>query len=913
MFAGFKIRKITMALILFTVLIGGSLNAATLDPLLQGLIQDKAAGLEFGLNYENFLVVDYSKSSSDPMVAVILYMESESKNLNTVPGLVVGSRHGRFMTARLPMSSLSWLEADEDISHVEAARLLHPLMDAALVDGQVDDVWAGSPAYTGAGTLVGVIDSGIDWTHADFNAPDGQTRIKYIWDQFTEGTHPAGFGYGAEYNENQINAGTLTEVDANGHGSHVSGIAAGNGFESSGLYSGVAPEAGIIFAKAFSDERGGFPEDKVIDALNYMAGKAEALGQPMAVNLSLGGHMGPHDGTTAQEQIMDDLSGAGLVFCVAAGNEGARKIHDTCYTTSGSLTYNIAADYTPEPGEGNDYAILDMWIDGDSSPSVTVSIDGHTIGPVQSGLSGGNSGSYGTVVINNAVGTESNGDKQIIIQFDDQNGIAPSSGDWTITFNEGSGRVHAWIATSTMYSTFPNSIQSYSVSIPGTSESAITVAAHITKTTWTSAGGTVTYPSGWGPVVLGRIAPFSSVGPTRDGREKPDLSAPGMGMFAPFSAQTSHSPDATWMSPDGNYLFSQGTSMATPFVTGVAALMFEKNSTLTAAQIKTALRESAATDSFTGGVWNETYGAGKVDALAAVQAVSTPGPLPTGDVNNDETTSVLDLVLLANHIADPVSNPLGSAARIQGDVYPAPMGDGLLNVSDLVRIVSFILETDLPGFAAPSMDVVNFEMAQALWQDGHWWQPITIQGNGLAAGQFALNSDDAVWQPEDLVCDASVQLSTGVVGGQLRVLFYDLSGNSLDDEITMLVPFGFSGEQPVQARTAGILMVDSLGEPLSILETTSQPAGFLKVSPNPSVGHMNISFARESGRSYGLSVFDLRGRLVRRMTVGHGEEGNGNVVFDGRDDSGHNLSAGIYFVRLSSEGQNFTQKIILTR
>ncbi len=912
MFAGFEQRKMTLTVALLMTLVAGNLYSATLDPLLLTMMRDKAADTGPVLNFEKFLVVISAENPSDPTIGVILHLENGSVDLSMVPHLVEGSRTHRFATARLPLSSLSWLEANDGIAHVEAARLLQPLMDAALVDGRVDEVWAGSPAYTGAGVLVGIIDTGIDWSHADFNDAGGQTRIQFIWDLNSTGTPPAGFDFGAEYNANQINAGSLTEEDISGHGSHVAGIAAGNGFESSGLYSGVVPEANIIFAKAYDDDLGGFPEDDVMDAINYLVAKAVELGKPMVINMSLGGHMGPHDGTSAQEELIDDLSGTGLVFCVAAGNEGEMFLHDSGPASGTDITFNIPA-YTPHAGNGNDYALLDIWVDGSTSPSVTVTLGGTTIGPVASGHSGSDAGSFGTVIINNATGGTTNEDKQILIQFDDQNGTAPGSGDWTINISGGSGTAHAWVGTSTMTAAFPGSDQSYSVGMPGTAEAAITVAAHKTKGSWTSMAGSVGYAGTWGEVENGDHAPFSSFGPTRDGREKPDISAPGMGLFAPYSSDTSPVPADGWMSPDGNYFLSQGTSMASPFVSGVVAMMLEKNGTLTAAQIKAALRGSAATDAFTGQVWNNAFGAGKIDAVAALQAIAASGPAPMGDVDGDDLTTVLDLVLLANHIADPIGTPLDSDARAQGDVYPAPGGDGLLNASDLARIVGFILESDEPGYSTPALGAVSFQLAQVLRQDGRWWQPITISGAGVTAGQFALNLDGAGWQPEDLVCESNVQVSAGVAGSQLRVLLYDLGGNISADGITMLVPFEFAGDQPGDSRTAGVLMVGATGAPLEVVETGIRPRGFLRVNPNPAPGDMLVSFAPQSGSDFDLSVFDLRGHRVRSIIQGRGEAVNDAVVFDGRDDTGRRLSAGIYFVCLTSEGRVLTRKVVLTR
>ncbi len=916
MFAGFEQRKTTLMTVLILVILAsaGSVFSATLDPLLKSLLQAKAnPGL--GLSYEKFLALDSSENADDPRVGVILHMGGGRTNLMEIPGLVIGSRTGDFVTARLPLSSLSLLEANGDIDHVEAARLLFPLLDLATVDGKVDQVWNGEPTYTGANVLVGVVDSGIDWNHGDFQTAGGDTRIKFIWDQYVPGTPPTGFNYGAEYNQIHINAGNLTEADLSGHGTHVTGIAAGNGLVSGGQYSGVAPEADIIFAKAYDDQQHGFPEDKTIDAINYLVSKAETLGQPIAINMSLGGHMGAHDGTSAQEQIIDDLSSAGVVFCIAAGNEGEADLHDSGPASATDFLFNIAP-YTAHPGSANDYAILTIWVDGSANPTVAVTYGGETTGPVNSGTVDGANTGHGTIIIDNASGgvNPDNGDKQIIIQIIDQAGPVPGSGNWTISISGGVGTAHAWKATSTMVATFPNSDQTYSVGMPGTSDKAITVAAHKTRHQWDAFdGGTYSYGSTWGEAAIGDHAPFSSIGPTRDGREKPDLSAPGLGIFAPYSADTTPYPGDTWLNTTGRYLLSSGTSMASPFVCGVVALMLEKNGILSAEQIKNVLRANAVVDEYTGGVWNNRFGAGKVDALAAMAAISPPGPAPTGDVDGDGETNVLDLVLLVNFIVDPDGNPLDGDARIQGDVYPSPSGDGLLNASDLARIVSFILESDVPGYSAPQMNPIDYEIGLATWQDGRWWQPVNITGAGISAGQFALAVEGAVWHPEDLIGETGVEVVAAQVGSQLRVLLYNLGAAMPADGISLLIPFEHSSDRPGRARNVGLLMVDATGSPLNVQETTLSPVGYLRISPNPARGDMMVSFVRESGRDYGLSVFDVRGRRVRSIRRGLGAEGRKTVVFDGCDDDGLFLPAGVYFVQLRSEDEVISRKVVLTR
>ncbi|GIV29361.1 MAG: hypothetical protein KatS3mg028_0427 [Bacteroidia bacterium] len=96
--------------------------------------------------------------------------------------------------------------------------------------------------------MLGLIDSGIDFSHPDFQYSNGKTRIKYIWDQAVTGTvSPLPFGYGQQWDSTSINNGTCTHNDLAywGHGTHVAGIAAGNG-QSTGTHQGCAPKAHIV-------------------------------------------------------------------------------------------------------------------------------------------------------------------------------------------------------------------------------------------------------------------------------------------------------------------------------------------------------------------------------------------------------------------------------------------------------------------------------------------------------------------------------------------------------------------------------------------------------------------------------------------------------------------------------------------
>jgi|GEM_PF-1914862 len=187
-----------------------------------------------------------------------------------------------------------------------------------------------SSGFTGRGVVVGVVDSGLDWDHPDFWSSPSDTRILYIWNQTITPVGgenpPPEFGYGVEYDSSDVIAGTPREVDSTGHGTHVMGGAAGdgsatNGLEPAGRYAGLAPDAYLIPVKTT------WLDADVVDGVDYIFRRAEALGLPCVVNLSLGSHYGPHDGTGPFEAAIANLTGPGKMVVGAAGNSGNDPLH----------------------------------------------------------------------------------------------------------------------------------------------------------------------------------------------------------------------------------------------------------------------------------------------------------------------------------------------------------------------------------------------------------------------------------------------------------------------------------------------------------------------------------------------------------------------------------------------------------
>ena len=218
---------------------------------------------------------------------------------------------------RLPESQIDQLAQLPQIEYIEKPKQLY--FEAAqgrrascMLPVQTGRGAAGSRTnLTGAGVLVAVIDSGIDYRHPDFRNEDGSTRIVALWDQTgvprENEAPPQGYLQGVEYTREQINEALLApdalaaarivpQADTSGHGTHVAGIAAGNGRASGGVNRGVAYESELIVVKLGVPGGGFFPRTtELMTAVDYCIRKARELLMPLAVNLSFGNNYGSHE------------------------------------------------------------------------------------------------------------------------------------------------------------------------------------------------------------------------------------------------------------------------------------------------------------------------------------------------------------------------------------------------------------------------------------------------------------------------------------------------------------------------------------------------------------------------------------------------------------------------------------------
>lgn len=578
-------------------------------------------------------------------------------------GFWIRTTHSRFATAFLTVEDLVKLAAIEYVQYVRPARKVPMHNDVSSGISGVDILQQGllnNTAYKGEGVLVSVIDNGLDWTHLDFrqlNNPS-QTRVYRIWDQ-TLTPQPGEqtpqdrtlslncCDYGVEYTRAEINneldgtpPGNVRTADPNGHGTHVTGTAAGNGQSlNPRKYIGMAPESPLLIVKTT------FFDANIIDAITYVDARATDTGLATVLNMSLGGHNAPHDGTDPMALKVDTFAGRGRVAVISAGNSGSDSIHVAEVVPDGGseqIQFQIQP-YLAQTGTQNDYWYATFWFESDDTITAQLTTPNNHSVSSSSGISQ-NASPDGLFQIENDVDPLNNDRYVDIIILDYQTNRPPAAGTYTITFTNPSGGnagdmvVHGWVyAYSVPY--YPSTAWNtqFTVASPGTSEEAITVGSYGHRWVWSdyqNAG----HHAGL-PIRQDTISTFSSIGPTRDSVLKPNLTAPGQMMISSLSQDATAS---QWRVVEGQKHWAiQGTSMAAPVVSGSVALLLHEDSTMTAHEVKTHLTNSARTDPFTGNVPNTTWGWGKLDALGAMVRTIDPSAVATLDVVRYDDWEVL--------------------------------------------------------------------------------------------------------------------------------------------------------------------------------------------------------------------------------------------------------------------------------
>ena len=716
---------------------GQAARADRLEPMLRLLLRaDLPAPTRKGLAP----LLPLAPPDEQTVITVLVQLEPSVKGQGWLPAQArLRAQAGPVAVVSLPVALLDALASAPGVRLVQADRRLTPHNDLSVPAINAPAVH--SQGLRGRGVIVGIIDSGLDWTHPDFLDPQGQTRVRALLDLSDPGDLDGDGGLdgpvfgGTLYTPDQINpaladnglaldgpgapipdldprgveltvdvpvsttirslavtvrvrhtwrqevrldlvapdglvwpllgetrgegeevyatvdlpllvgqpaAGTWTlravdrgprgrgevegwtlhlnqivrATDRLGHGTHIAGTAAGGGraaqqTEGAPSLAGVAPEADLVVVKAARHDTGFLASD-IVAALAFVDQFAAQAGQPWVANLSMGDHSGPHDGAAPLEQAIDALTlggQRGRAVVVAAGNDGQRDNHAAARLEPAVQT---GFDFSLPPQGGLFLAYV--WFGADDQIRVGVRGPSGEAGP-------------SALPTDEALCWEVEQGGRAWLAFQDHRDLngsreavfllsAPAaSGRWSMTLaNEGhtTARVDAWAALNeTAWLTGVE--RARRVTTPGTARGAITVGAFVTRSAWSGRDG-VDYAID-DPV--GALASFSSDGPTRDGRLKPEIAAPGAVIVSSRSAWLPAAPST--LTVNDYYIVQQGTSMAAPHVAGAAALLLQADPNLTFEELRGLLMAGAGQDSLTGAVPNPRWGAGRLDVARALK------------------------------------------------------------------------------------------------------------------------------------------------------------------------------------------------------------------------------------------------------------------------------------------------------
>jgi len=590
------------------------------------------------------------------------------KQLVIANGGIFKYSSGNIAAIVIPVSALPAFNESGSVTRMEGApQRMHVCDDSSNVKNHIIEVLNGNAplpqAYNGKGVVIGFVDSGIDYLHADFRDSSG-TRVKYYWDmnRYTNHYTPSPYGYGQAWTKAQIDASSgvdpndSSSTESSGHGSNVAGLAVGNG-DCNGHDIGGCPKSDIIMvAYNFNNQTA----TMLTDAVNYIYTCADSLHEPCVINASLGGNDGSHDDTDLQGEMIDSMIAAkqpGRVFVAAAGNSGTPyHVHDSLKVGDTNFTwfkydpgFNPGMVDIPIFANESDFNNIKFRLRCDKVQTGSyIERDTLTVYANISGFLG----------IKNYSVYNSHGQRLAQIQSD---GSVYGKGSYSLEFQitpdstgyywgfeaTGTGRFDIWdfgsingvidsngfAISQTLYPGIkkynqPDTFQTICSSFQ-CSPHVITAQTYYNRKGWTDCNGNHQV-NGNPNLVCGGFVQSTSRGPTRNyAFMKPDIAAAGNSTLSAYP---------TWFATSGCvstadslicHNLDGGTSMSCPMVASVAGLYLQRYPGATDSNVRRCIVQTAYTDYYTGfphfPLPNYFWGYGKLDGFNALTQCSPNG------------------------------------------------------------------------------------------------------------------------------------------------------------------------------------------------------------------------------------------------------------------------------------------------
>ncbi|MGN1245765.1 MAG: S8 family serine peptidase, partial [Muribaculaceae bacterium] len=544
-------------------------------------------------------------------------------------GVKVNYVMGNCCTAQIPLDAVSTVLESDNVAGIEMPHRAHLLNNNAREMTNHNATLAGNEElgispFTGKGVIYGTMDCGIDFNHINFRHDDGSTRFLAVYlpdnetgEKYTgRAANYDTFDYdiaelpGSVFTTDEAIKGLTSDTPTESHGSHTMGTAAGS---YNNAYRGFAPDADLIGCGTIN-----LSDFNIVNSVAYVFDRAEELGRPAVVNLSLGYNVGLHNGNDFLPYMLDRLTGPGKVVCVSAGNEGNDRLHLAHTFADGQPLKTVVKSNSWSGFSGE----ITIYSQSDIKAKVIITADGGQLysastaycsneNPTIDLPDGLKAGFSGSIALYYTEGTDLG--NEIYIKLD---GSVKNSGNVAlIVEGEDGSDLQMWCESYTEFSDgggwtgYTGGDTNMSISTMACGKEAISVGAY--------------YSRGGSP---GALTYFSSYGPTSDGRTKPDIVGPGSSLYSSVNSYDSSSTGRSAVAQatvDGTTYYwgsMQGTSMSCPAVSGVIATWLELNREMTPADIKEVFAATAQNDNITAKN-PEKWGYGKIDSFEGIKHI----------------------------------------------------------------------------------------------------------------------------------------------------------------------------------------------------------------------------------------------------------------------------------------------------